>query len=284
MNAWQVGKVRITKVLEGEYQCLPEQLLSEPSQEAIASIPWLAQEHLGTRGRLRFSVHALVVETPDRLIIVDTCIGNDRQGRDVPQWNQQQTAFLDDLTALGYDLRQFDTVLCTHLHADHVGWNTRLVEGRFEPTFPNARYLLSRAEFAYWQSRTDMAEANAMMADALAPVFEAGQVDLIDLPHVICHEVTLVKTPGHTPGHASVWIRSEGEEALISGDIVPHPCQLAFPGWGGRADVDPGLAESTRRDALAQCADRDALLIGTHFTSPTGGRVRRLGEAYRFDP
>jgi glyoxylase-like metal-dependent hydrolase (beta-lactamase superfamily II) len=284
MTVWQVGDVRITKVLEKEFPAPPQLLLPAATQDAVDAIAWLRPHYVDTRGRLRISIHALVVETPSCRIVVDTCLGNDKQGRDLPFWNGLQTPFLEDLAAAGYAPDKIDVVLCTHLHADHVGWNTRLVDGVWQPTFPNARYLLGRAELAYWRSRSDMAEGVAMQADSLDPVLRAGLVDLIEPPHQVCAEVTLESTPGHTPGHISVRIRSQGAEALITGDFIHHPCQLTHPEWSASADADPAAARATRERLLGECAAAETLLVGTHFASPSAGRVQREAQRYRFVP
>lgn len=283
MTTWQVGDVRITKVLEREYPSLPHLLLPAATSDALNAVDWLRPHYIDERGRLRFSVHALVVETPSCRIVVDTCVGNDKQGRDLPIWNGLQTSFLEDLASAGYTPEQIDVVLCTHLHVDHVGWNTRLVDGVWQPTFPNARYLFGRTELAYWRSRSDMAEGVAIQNDSLDPVLRAGLVDMVEAPHQVCPEVALESTPGHTPGHVSVRIRSRGEEALITGDFIHHPCQFAHPEWNARPDFDPAQAQATRERMIEECANSGTLLVGTHFVSPTAGRVQREAEhRYRF--
>ena len=227
------------------------------------------------------SIHALVVETPSRRIVVDTCLGNDKENRRIPTWNKLQTSFLADLAAAGYARETIDTVICTHLHVDHVGWNTMLVEGRWVPTFPKARYLMGRVEFAHWTSQHEREDMSAVLADSVTPVWEAGLVDLVETDHRICDEVSLVPTLGHTPGHVSVRIASQGEEALITGDFMHHPCQIAHPEWSSTADSDPAEARLTRERMLTHLADTPILVIGTHFAGRTAGHVVRDGDAYR---
>ena len=143
-----------------------------------------------------------------------------------------QTGFLKDFEAAGFSRESIDVVLCTHLHIDHVGWNTMLVDGKWVPTFPNARYLMGRAEFDYWKAAPgSTAGEPAVFADSVQPVWDAGLVDLVASDHQVCPEVSLVPTPGHTIDHVSVRIVSKGEEAVITGDFVHHPCQLAHPDW-----------------------------------------------------
>ncbi|MGC1886609.1 MAG: MBL fold metallo-hydrolase [Stellaceae bacterium] len=227
------------------------------------------------------SIHALVVETPSRRIVVDTCLGNDKENRRIPTWNRLQTSFLADLAAAGYARETIDTVICTHLHVDHVGWNTMLVEGRWVPTFPKARYLMGRVEFAHWTSQHEREDMSAVLADSVTPVWEAGLVDLVETDHRICDEVNLAPTLGHTPGHVSVRIASQGEEALITGDFMHHPCQIARPEWSSTADSDPAEARLTRERSLTHLADTPILVIGTHFAGRTAGHVVRDGDAYR---
>jgi glyoxylase-like metal-dependent hydrolase (beta-lactamase superfamily II) len=232
------------------------------------------------------SIHALIVETPERRIVVDTCLGNDKQGRRIPTWNNLQGPFLADLAAAGYPREAIDTVLCTHLHVDHVGWNTMLVDGpdgtkTWVPTFPQARYLMGRVEFAHWQSQHERDDMQAIFADSVKPVHDAGLVDLVETDHRICDEISLVPTTGHTPGHVSVRIQSQGETALITGDFMHHPCQIARPHWSSMADSDPDEARETRERMLEELSERPVLVIGTHFAGATAGHIVRDGDAYR---
>jgi len=251
------------------------------ASEAIIPIGWLRPDFADERGRLRMSIHALVVETPSRRIVVDTCLGNDKANRRIPTWNNLQTSFLGDLAAAGYARETIDTVICTHLHVDHVGWNTMLVEDQWVPTFPKARYLMGRIEFTHWTSQHEREDMSAVLADSVTPVREAGLVDLVETDHRICDEVNLVPTPGHTPGHVSVRIASLGEEALITGDFMHHPCQIAHPEWSSTADSDPVEARLTRERSLTHLGNTPVLVIGTHFAGRTAGHVVRDGDAYR---
>jgi glyoxylase-like metal-dependent hydrolase (beta-lactamase superfamily II) len=278
---WRVGRVRVTKIVELEVTGGSRFLLPQAIYDEILPIGWLRPDFADERGRLRMSIHALVVETPQRRIIVDTCLGNDKENRRIPGWNKLQTRFLADLAEAGYPRETIDTVLCTHLHVDHVGWNTMLVEGRWVPTFPNAHYLMGRVELEHWRAQQERDDMKAVFADSVAPVYDAGLVDLVETDHRVCDEVSFVPTPGHTPGHVSVQIASAGEEALITGDFMHHPCQIARPEWSSTADSDPQAAERTRRHMLARLADAPTLVIGTHFAGRTAGHVVPDGAAYR---
>ncbi len=276
---WKVGDVRITRIQELEAPGLGW-LLPDATPENLARIDWIGP-FLSADGDALASVHALLIEAPGRTVVVDTCVGNDKE-RSIPFWNGLQTSFLADLEAAGPGVAAVDAVVCTHLHIDHVGWNTRLVDGRWVPTFENARYLLGRTEWEHW-SREDDAEQQQILADSVRPIFDADQVDLVESDHRICDELWLEPTPGHTPGHVSVRISSRGEDAVVTGDLMHHPSQAAHPDWCAVVDTDASQALDTRRAFLARYADTPTLVIGTHFAGPTAGRLVRDGEAYRLD-
>ena len=278
---WRIGDVTVTKIVELEVRGGSRFILPQATYDAVLPIGWLQPHFADERGRLRMSIHALVVETPERRIIVDTCLGNDKAGRRIPGWNNLQGPFLADLAAAGFPRESIDTVLCTHLHVDHVGWNTMLVAGRWVPTFPNARYLMGRVEFDHWQAQREREDMAAVFADSVAPIHEAGLADLVETDHRVCDEVTLVPTLGHTPGHVSVRISSKGEEALITGDFMHHPCQIARPVWSSLADSDPEEARRTRERMLGELCGRPVLVIGTHFAGATAGHIVRDGDTYR---
>ena len=276
---WQVGAVRITRVQELEAPGM-RFIVPQATVEQLAGIPWLGP-FLATNGEAMGSVHALVLEVDDRRIIVDTCIGNDKERR-IPTWHKRQGPFLSQLTAAGYPPESIDTVICTHLHVDHVGWNTRLVGKDWVPTFPNARYLLARLEWEHWSQAAEH-WTQILLDDSVRPIFAAGVVDLVETDHIVHEGIRFTPTPGHTPGHISLTVASGGETAVITGDLVHHPCQFARPHWGSSADSDPVQADRTRRAFMAHYADSPALIIGTHFAGPTAGRLVRDGNVYRLD-
>ncbi len=278
MNQWQIGKVKITRVVEKQVTGGSRFILPQATRDAIKPIGWLQPHFADSEGNLIMSIHALIVETPDKKIVVDTCIGNDKK-RNIPNWTNLQLPFLEDLQKAGYDRMDIDTVLCTHLHVDHVGWNTMLVDGMWIPTFPNARYLMGDTEFNYWIDQEDT-DYGDVIGDSVKPVFEAGLVDLVDLNHQVCEEIYLEPTLGHTPGHVSVHIESEGQHALITGDCIHHPCQIANVDWSSSADFDAEQAIKTRKKLLADYSDKDILVIGTHFATPTAGHLKKDGDNY----
>ena len=278
---WRIGAVTVTKIVELEVTGGSRFLLPQATYEEILPIEWLQPDFADERGRLKMSIHALVVETPGRRIIVDTCLGNDKEYRRIPTWNRMQTSFLADLAAAGYARETIDTVVCTHLHVDHVGWNTMLVDGHWVPTFPKARYLMGRVEYRHWTTQREREDMAVVLADSVAPVWAAGLVDLVETDHRICDEISLVPTPGHTPGHVSLRIASMGEEALITGDFMHHPCQIARPDWSSTADSDPAEARLTRERMLTGLADTSILVICTPFAGRTAGHIVPDGGAFR---
>ncbi len=278
MLTWKIGDVRVTQIVELTTASLGPYLLPQATPEALRSLPWIAP--FVQDGKIVLSVHAFVIEAPGNLIVVDTCIGNDKE-RSYPRWNQMQGDFLQKLQSAGFDTRAVNTVLCTHMHVDHVGWNTYRRNGRWLPTFANARYLFAEAEWDHW--RTEPQEYGPVFADSVQPIFDAGLADLVATTHHVCAEVALEPTPGHTPGHVSVHVRSRGEEAVITGDMIHHPCQIAHPEWSSSADTDPELAARTRGGFLARYSGAPVLVLGTHFAAPTAGRIVRDGDTYRLD-
>jgi len=276
---WNVGKVRITKIVELETVGSTRFILPLASNEEIQRLPWLIPHFATEEGRLKMSIHSLVVETPDRRIVVDTGLGNDKEGRNVPTWNNRQGPFLETMRQAGFAPDSIDTVLCTHLHVDHVGWNTRRVGGRWVPTFAHARYVFGRDEYAHWRDHSTEPDKAAVFNDSVKPIVDAGKADLVASDARIADEITLIPTPGHSPGHMSVHIRSDGEEALLTGDVAHHPCQMAHLDWSSTADSDPGQSAATRRELFSRFADTPTLVIGGHFGA---GRITRDGNAFKF--
>lgn len=274
---WQIGDVRITQVVELTTASLGPHLLPQATPAAMQTIPWMAP-FIDERGRIVLSMHALVVESLGQTIVVDTCIGNDKS-RTYPKWNNMQGDFLQRFGAAGFSREQVDTVLCTHMHVDHVGWNTRWQDGAWQPTFPRAEYLFAEDEWQYWRQQSQ--EYGPVIEDSVQPIFDAGQAVVVSQQHRLNDEIFLQPTPGHTPGHVSVYIQSKGESAIITGDMLHHPCQIVHPDWSTTADTDQSMAAATRTEFLRQYSDQPVLVIGTHFAAPTAGHIVKDGLAYR---
>ncbi|WP_282791573.1 MBL fold metallo-hydrolase [Streptomyces sp. CC224B] len=286
-SAWAVGSTPVHRVDEIDFP--PETgawLLPDATPDVVARAPWLTPDFADDEGVLRASSHSFAFTVDGRRVLVDTGIGNGKQ-RAMPAWHQLDTDYLDRLTAAGYPPDSVDLVILTHLHADHVGWNTRLENGTWVPTFPHARYVTTRTEWDHWAS-VDMEESRRQMfRDSVHPVREAGLLDVVDIaegPVALAPGLRLLPTPGHTPGQVAVELRDSGDTALITGDAVHHPVQLAHPHLSSCADTDSALARSTRAALLASAAESRALLLGTHFAPPTAGRLTQDGTGYQLTP
>ncbi|MFF7858182.1 MBL fold metallo-hydrolase [Streptomyces sp. NPDC007904] len=285
--SWTVGDVTVHRIDE---VLLPPAtgpwLLPGATPGLVTAQDWLHPHFADDRGVLHIDSHSFAFTLGGLRVLVDTGIGNGKE-RANPAWHDLDTGFLEDLTAAGYSPDSVDLVILTHLHADHVGWNTRDVNGEWVPTFPNARYLTSRTEREFWAGY-DMDEARAQMfRDSVIPVERAGLLDLVDVPAEgveAAPGLRLLPTPGHTPGHVAVELTSRGRTALITGDCIHHPVQLAHPAIGACVDIDPQQAETSRRTLLGSLADTDTLVLGTHFAPPTAGRVVTHQDAYRLSP
>jgi glyoxylase-like metal-dependent hydrolase (beta-lactamase superfamily II) len=277
--SWKIGAVSITRIEETCNPLPPTALFPEATPEALAAhAAWLQPHFMDEQGNFRLSIHALVIESQRRRILVDTCVGEHA----MPGFeNLNNLSFLHDLAAAGFPRSSIDVVLCTHLHFDHVGWNTVKLDGRWVPTFPSARYLFARAEWEHWSKQTELGYARTLN-DAVRPIVDAGQAELVNTDHRITDEVWLEPTHGHTPGHVSVRIASGGEQALITGDMTHHPVQWAEPDWKMDADSDSAAAARTRRRVIAENGDRPVLVIGTHYAPPTAGRIVTVGGRARF--
>ena len=282
MLSLSIGRLRVFAVVERAGPTRPTWLLPDATPEAVdRHRDWLAPHFLDDRGRFQQSVHSFVVRAPGLTALVDTCIGNDKDRGGRAPFHMLHTAFLDDLRAAGVPPESVDLVICTHLHVDHVGWNTRLDGDRWVPTFPRARHLFARAEWEHWSAGHDEGVVR-VMGDSVRPVLDGGLAELVEMDHRISDELWLEPTPGHTPGHVSVRLASEGEEAVITGDLMHHPVQVAEPGWNSHFDSDETGARETRRAFCERYADRPVIVLGTHFHHPTAGRIVRHGETWRF--
>ncbi|MBO65080.1 MAG: MBL fold metallo-hydrolase [Actinobacteria bacterium] len=281
---WQVGDVTITSVPESSDPTSPKFMFSSIDKDGVLALreesPWL-EPFVGDKGHLLQKIHCCIIDTGSERIAVDTCVGNDKE-RGNPLWHEQQGPFLDRLSASGYSPESITHVVCTHLHVDHVGWNTRLVNGQWVPTFPNAEYLFVEVEFDHWSNTEDLF-GDPVFEDSVAPIKNAGLANLVGSDYVIGDAVSFESTPGHTPGHISIRVDSGDQRAIITGDMAHSPIQIANPDLSSSFDTDPDMARSTRLEAFARWADGRTLVIGTHFGTPTAGTMHVDGDAYRLD-
>ncbi|MDA3038512.1 MAG: MBL fold metallo-hydrolase [Actinomycetota bacterium] len=279
---WTIGDVNITSIIETEQHWRFAWLLPSVTDDLIASVPWMKPHFVDDVGKLILRIQALVIEADGQRIIVDTCVGNDKP-RPTPLFDMLDTTFLDDLKAAGFPPDTIDQVVCTHMHVDHVGWNTRWVNEAWVPTFPNARHLFGRIEYEHWKVTDESDVFGDVMGDSVAPVFDAGLAEIVESDHSLTPSVRLEPTPGHTPGHHSVHISSGGRQAVITGDMVHHPIQLPHPDLVSSADTDSAAAIASRRAAFARWEADDVLVIGTHFAGPGAGRLVAEGDGWRYD-
>ncbi|GAA1889956.1 MBL fold metallo-hydrolase [Streptomyces durmitorensis] len=286
---WTVGDITVHRVDEVP---LPPQtgpwLLPGATPEVVAQAPWLQPDFADEQRVLRLASHSFAVDVAGLRVLVDTGIGNGKR-RANPAWSNLNSDYLKRLTQAGFAPDSVDLVVLTHLHTDHVGWNTRSDGASWVPTFPNARYLTTRTEWDHWAA-VDMDEARRQMfRDSVHPIKDAGLLDLVDVPLDgsaidIAPGIRLRPTPGHTPGQVAVELSSNGERALITGDCIHHPVQLVDPGLGSCVDTDPAAAARTRRELLGSLSGTGTLLLGSHFPPPTAGHVVPEGDAYRLVP
>lgn len=275
---WTVGNTTITQVRECLMPMNPSEFFS-PFDEAVfeSHASWLKPNYVDDAGNVVMSIHALIVRSCGKTIVIDPCMGNDRPlPAGLPTL---QTDFLERLEAI-VPRHEVDFVLCTHLHCDHVGWNTMLDDGAWVPTFPNAAYLLGRREYEHWSSGEEHGFID--LEFAVKPIVDAGLHRLVDPGFQVTEEMTLISTPGHTPGHLSIRLNSAGEEAWITGDVVHSPLQLVEADWGMLSDYSLDEARTTRHSLVRQMCDAGALVIGTHFPEPTVGRLVEVGGRMHF--
>ena len=281
VQSFAIGNIRLTKVVDSLEATSPRFLyIDKQRSDFDPHLEWLQPHFLDTEKNILLSIHTFLVRTTHHTILIDTCIGNDKDAPAFPQWTGRKGSYLQDLTAVGCAPEAVDYVFCTHMHIDHTGWNTRLQDGRWVPTFPNAKYLFNKREWEHWQDAQDAMD-QAVVRQNILPIIEAGRVEWVDNAWGIDDEVTLVPTPGHTPGHCSVQLRSNGQTAMITGDMMVHPVQIAEPQWSQRADTDKALAIATRTRFINQHCDTDTLILGTHFNTPTGVYIVSAGEQKR---
>lgn len=282
-----LGEINISRLVEMEGPLMePQMLIPEASPESMAKhTHWLAPNFVAGDGKLKMSIQTYVIKTRHHTILVDTCIGNDKQRENFPGWNMMNGPYLQDLAAMGVAPEEVDYVLCTHLHLDHVGWNTRLQEGKWVPTFPNAKYLFAKKEWEFWKGEYESGRDNAAdggsIADSVVPIVEAGKAELVEGDHQIDDELHLEPSPGHTPGHVFLHLQSSGKRAVMTGDIMHHPVQCSEPQWNSGFCVNPHESAATRRKFLETYSEQDVTVLAAHFLAPNGGRIVPNGEAWK---
>jgi len=290
MDALKLGTFTVETVREIGSRIAPQSLFPDATPELLAAQrDWLTPHFLTDDGRFRFVIRTYVVKTDRSVILVDTCFGNHKQRSSVDGVGHMlETPYLEDLAALGVAPEAVDVVFCTHLHPDHVGWNTRLVDGRWVPTFPNARYLFGADDWSYFSELPEGGYGADALQDSVIPVVEAEQAVFYGDAHEVEGGVVAAASPGHTPGHSCLRLTSAGERALIIGDLIHHPIQCAEPAWelsvGGQSlTMDPATSEQSRRRVLEELSETNAYVFAAHWDQPPAVRVREHGDAWRVE-
>jgi glyoxylase-like metal-dependent hydrolase (beta-lactamase superfamily II) len=280
---FKAGDALIHRIIEMECGFTPAlEFLPTLSKELLdENRSWLAPAGLDADDNIVLCFQSYVVQIGGKNILVDSCVGNDKDRPHRPLWNKKKDhAFVNGLAAARLTPADIDFVMCTHLHVDHIGWNTKLENGRWVPTFPNARYLFSKTELDYWiaeNAKTPLAQ----IQDSVIPIVEAKKCDLVTSDHSLSDLVTLIPTPGHTIDHYAVSVGKGGRDAVFTGDLIHTPLQARYPDLTMRVDYDPAQGAASRRRFLETYCDTDTLCCFAHFPSPSKGHVKRWGNGFR---
>ena len=285
MDGRQLGEMTIARVLEFAAPDFPPlDFFPDTVEEDWAPHrAWLQPRAMDpATGNLIFPMQSYLVRTPHHNILIDTCVGNHKERPWRETWHQRSdTTYMDGLARHGLTPDDIDFVMCTHMHGDHIGWNTKLVDGRWVPTFPNARYVFSKKEYDSWNTNEE-ADRHGPFADSVLPIVEAGRAELVTNDYALDDTVWLEPTPGHTPDHVAIRLASSGANAVMSGDLMHSPIQCKFPEWRAKPDSFPDQAKQTRRGFLDRYCETDVLVCTAHFPLPSCGHVIRDGDAFGF--
>jgi glyoxylase-like metal-dependent hydrolase (beta-lactamase superfamily II) len=277
------GDLTVHRIIEQETTFLPAlDMFPALTEDLLAqNRDWLRKAGaIDADDMLILCFQSYIVRTPHHTILIDSCIGNDKPRPLRPKWNMKtDDPDLRALQAAGISVADIDFVMCTHLHVDHVGWNTRLEGGRWVPTFPNARYLFGKTEFDYWTEQHAKTAVPAF-GDSVLPVVEAKRAEIVRDDFAIGDHLRILPTPGHTPGHSAFVLGREKDDAVFAGDLIHSPLQALHPELSPRFDVDQAQAAVTRRNFLERYCDTDTLCCTAHFPSPSTGKIRRKGNGF----
>jgi glyoxylase-like metal-dependent hydrolase (beta-lactamase superfamily II) len=281
-----IGDLTIHRIIEQETTFLPAlDLLPGLTPELLANNrPWMREaDALDGDDVLILCFQSYIVRTPHHTILVDSCIGNDKNFPNRPTWNKKTDLnWMKALKAAGLGVEDIDFVMCSHLHGDHVGWNTRLENGRWVPTFPKARYLFSKKEYTYW-SEIHKKTPLDQISESVLPIIEANRAELVTSDHALNDHIRLAPTPGHTPDHFAVCAGKGSDAAVFTGDLIHSPIQARYPELVMRVDTDRDEAVRTRRNFLERYCDTDTLCCTAHFPSPSAGHIKRWGDGFRLE-
>ena len=285
MKQLNFGNVTIDRVQDWYGALLPLKDFYPTFDKAIleSQRSWLEPHFLPLKGSpneemLHLSLHTFVVRSGKNLILVDTCVGNHKKRSAVPDWVDYSSDYIGKLAAVGVKPEDVTHVMCTHLHFDHVGWNTKLENGKWVPTFPNARYVFDRTEFEGWANQQDNHGLDGSYADSVLPVYEAGRADLVASDFALDDTVWLEPSRGHSPGHVCINIKGQKGQALLTGDSFHHPIQVAYPEWHSAFCMDLAMSTASRRKILDKLTDQDIWMLAAHFNTPTAAHVVSNGD------
>jgi len=281
--SFNVGDFTIHRVVEQETSFLPAlDMLPGLNPDVLAeNRAWMRKARaIDDNDTLILCFQSYIIRTPHHTILIDSCIGNDKDRPGRPKWHMKtDDTYMRALKATGFSVTDIDFVMCTHLHVDHVGWNTKLENGRWVPTFPNARYLFAKSEFDYWAAQHQKTPVPPF-SDSVLPVVEARRADIVTDDFTIGDHARILPTPGHTPGHVAFAFGKGKDAAVFSGDLMHTPLQTRYPELSPKFDVDPAQAATTRRNFLERYCDSDTLCCTAHFPSPSAGKIRRKGSGF----
>lgn len=286
---FSIGDIEVLRIEESHgLGFAPNVLLPDWTREAVAPhLPWLAPHYYDpTEDKLVSSIHSWVLRTRHHTILIDTCVGNHKHRPDWPRFHMLDRPYMQNLAAAGLKPEDIDYVLCTHLHVDHVGWNTRLENGRWVPTFPNAKYVFSKTDRDYFDPRHGESgqKTASIFNDSVLPILEAKQDMVVEGTIQLGDGLTIEPAPGHSPGHVLITLTAGGSEVLFIGDIMHNPIQIAYPAWSSAFCFDPDQARRTRARVLERSATRQSLLCPGHFGGPHVGRVAEAGGRFTYLP
>jgi glyoxylase-like metal-dependent hydrolase (beta-lactamase superfamily II) len=291
MTTFAIGATTVTRIEESAGLGFKARVLLPDWHDGVldAHGSWLVPGHFNAeRQRFVLSVHSWLIRTKHHNILVDTCGGDDKERPEFLAFHRQKTGYLEKLAAAGLRPEDIHFVLCTHLHVDHVGWNTRLIDGRWVPTFPNAKYVFSKADLALYDASAglggDRADSRQLYADSILPIIERDQAEPVTGEHRLGDGLHITPAPGHTPGHVVLALSQGGDEALFTGDIMHHPIQVFEPDWNSAFCSDPAAARATRRRVLERCVANGSRLCPAHFAAPHCGHVTAKGGRFAFVP
>ncbi len=291
MEYWQLGPIRITRIAELSGPLFDPKIFFPDYDPAVfeTNQHWLYPNHIHDNGNVMASMHSYLIETPHHKILVDSCIGNDKDRQPYRNWHEMQSPYLKNLQTTGVAPEEIDYVMCTHMHVDHVGWNTCLKDGSWVPTFPNAKYVFSEQEYTFFKGEREKKKTedfekvtDKAWDDSILPILDLAEMTQGET-EIIADQLRIIPTPGHTPGSISISLTTNGQEALFTGDVTHHPIQVIKPAWNSAFCELPDQARATRGKVLEHCEQHQSLMMPAHFNVGFVGFVHASDSGFSFD-